>query len=161
MYKSSIEHKPPAWESNGYRSSSPKTIRANIIDKCRDKFSFVALFWTIHAQPLLPPHIHFKPIYSLHFLSFKIYQGCALRTWLKGAHNNQCFEPVKSRMPSMYPGCQRVFFLLLATKIERLWRAGKKFFPLVTIKKPSGTQGTKYADLFEKSTIFRGHPTRI
>ena len=31
------------------------------IDKCRDKFSFVALFWTIHAQPLPPPHIQLWP----------------------------------------------------------------------------------------------------
>ena len=28
-------------------------------------------------------------------------------------------------------------------------------------KKLSTTQGTKYADFFEKSKIFQGHPTRI
>ena len=57
----------------------------------------------------------------------------------------------------LYPGCQRVFFLLFAAKIERrshdLNKREKKNTPLVTIaaspnfrrkqrgKKPSGTQG--------------------
>ena len=54
----------------------------------------------------------------------------ALRTWLKGAHK-QCFEPVKSRVPSMYPGCQRVFLPVVcgenwAVK-SRSWKTRKKF----------------------------------
>lgn len=143
MYESSIEQKNPAWESNGYRLSSPKMVRAKkIIDKCRDKFSFVALFWTIHAQPLPPPHEQF---WTHIFIIFPKFQGIQhlSRLCSKKVTEGQLMISV---LNLWNPGCQvctlgarGFFFLLFAAKIEQWSRnrdkPEKKFFPLVTVKK--------------------------
>ena len=109
-------------------------------------------------NPSPHPTNNFEPIYSLYFLSFKefnIYQGCALRRWLRGS-SWSVFWTYEIQGAKYVPWVPEAFSsCCLRQKLSSevaIVTNQKKFFPTRHgKKKPSGTQGTKYADFSEKS----------